>query len=68
MKSKTVSLKSYSNATTYQHCALHWCGSIPHKLKDAEAARKRFAFEEVFLIQLERGRERDQQRAKKVLS
>lgn len=30
----------------------------PQKLSDAEAARKRFAFEEVFLIQLERARER----------
>ncbi len=30
----------------------------PHTVKDAEAARKRFAFEEVFMIQLERGRER----------
>lgn len=30
----------------------------PKDLKNAEAARKRFAFEEVFLIQLERGRER----------
>ncbi|MBC7836815.1 ATP-dependent DNA helicase RecG [Acetobacteraceae bacterium] len=30
----------------------------PQNLKDAEAARKRFAFQEVFLIQLERARER----------
>jgi RecG-like helicase len=30
----------------------------PQSFKDAEAARKRFAFEEVFMIQLERGRER----------
>jgi ATP-dependent DNA helicase RecG len=30
----------------------------PQKLKDAEAARKRFAFEEVFFIQLARGVER----------
>jgi len=30
----------------------------PQKLKDAEAARKRFAFEEVFMIQLELGQEK----------
>ncbi len=33
----------------------------PEKLKDYEAAKKRFAFEEVFLIQLERGLERAKQ-------
>lgn len=37
--------------------ALHWVHA-PQNTKDAEAARKRFAFEEVFFIQLERGRER----------
>jgi ATP-dependent DNA helicase RecG len=37
--------------------ALVWVHK-PQNLKDAEAARKRFAFEEVFFIQLERGRER----------
>lgn len=37
--------------------ALVWMHA-PRDLKDAEAARKRFAFEEVFLIQLERARER----------
>lgn len=37
--------------------ALIWVHT-PHELKQAEAARKRFAFEEVFMIQLERGRER----------
>jgi hypothetical protein len=35
------------------------------KLKDADAARKRFAFEEVFLIQLERQRESCRSRRKK---
>ena len=30
----------------------------PEKIKDAEAARKRFAFEEIFFIQLARARER----------
>ncbi len=37
--------------------ALHWMHQ-PQDLKNATAARKRFAFEEVFLIQLERWRER----------
>jgi ATP-dependent DNA helicase RecG len=37
--------------------ALVWIHT-PKSLKDAEAARKRFAFEEVFLIQLARGQER----------
>lgn len=37
--------------------ALHWIHTPKH-IKDADAARKRFAFEEVFLIQLERGMER----------
>lgn len=37
--------------------ALVWMHT-PQNLKDAEAARKRFAFEEVFLIQLERAQER----------
>ncbi|HVU80229.1 MAG TPA: ATP-dependent DNA helicase RecG [Candidatus Paceibacterota bacterium] len=40
--------------------ALVWIHA-PQTLKDAEAARKRFAFEEVFLIQLERGQERARQ-------
>jgi ATP-dependent DNA helicase RecG len=44
--------------------ALVWVHT-PEKLKDAEAARKRFAFEEVFLIQLERGRERAEQAREK---
>lgn len=38
---------------------------VPAKLKDSEAARKRFAFEEVFLIQLERGIERKKQQSQK---
>ncbi len=37
--------------------ALVWAHT-PQTAKDAEAARKRFAFEEVFLIQLERQREK----------
>ncbi len=37
--------------------ALVWI-HIPQKLKDAESARKRFAFEEVFFIQLARQKER----------
>jgi ATP-dependent DNA helicase RecG len=37
--------------------ALIWIHS-PKKLKDAEAARKRMAFEEIFAIQLDRQRER----------
>jgi ATP-dependent DNA helicase RecG len=37
--------------------ALHWAHA-PQKLSQAEAARKRFAFEEVFFIQLARGQER----------
>ena len=48
-------LKRYNLPTLKS--ALVWIHS-PQNLKDAEAARKRFAFEEVFLIQLERGRER----------
>jgi ATP-dependent DNA helicase RecG len=48
-------LKQYSLPTL--RTALVWVHT-PHELKQAEAARKRFAFEEVFMIQLERGRER----------
>lgn len=48
-------LKNYSLPTL--RTALIWVHT-PHELKQAEAARKRFAFEEVFMIQLERGRER----------
>jgi ATP-dependent DNA helicase RecG len=48
-------LKRYNLPTL--KAALVWIHS-PQNLKDAEAARKRFAFEEVFMIQLERGRER----------
>lgn len=48
-------LKNYSLPTL--RTALVWVHT-PHELKQAEAARKRFAFEEVFMIQLERGRER----------
>ncbi|HEY5383426.1 MAG TPA: DEAD/DEAH box helicase, partial [Candidatus Paceibacterota bacterium] len=44
--------------------ALVWAHT-PEKIKDAEAARKRFAFEEVFMIQLERARERKQQAREK---
>jgi ATP-dependent DNA helicase RecG len=48
-------LKRYNLPTL--RSALVWIHA-PQNIKDAEAARKRFAFEEVFLIQLERGRER----------
>ncbi|HVZ75839.1 MAG TPA: ATP-dependent DNA helicase RecG [Candidatus Paceibacterota bacterium] len=51
-------LKKYNLPTL--RSALIWVHT-PQSLKDAEAARKRFAFEEVFLIQLERQRERLQQ-------
>jgi ATP-dependent DNA helicase RecG len=44
--------------------ALVWIHT-PQKIKDAEAARKRFAFEEVFMIQLERAQERQQQSREK---
>lgn len=39
------------------HSALLWA-HVPQEQKQAEAARKRFAFEEVFMIQLARARER----------
>ncbi|MSR70429.1 ATP-dependent DNA helicase RecG [Candidatus Kaiserbacteria bacterium] len=48
-------LKKYNLPTL--RTALVWAHT-PQNLKDAEAARKRFAFEEVFMIQLELGRER----------
>lgn len=48
-------LKRYNLPTL--KTALHWVHR-PKAAKDAEAARKRFAFEEVFFIQLERQRER----------
>ena len=51
-------LKRYNLPTL--KTALVWMHT-PEHLKDAEAARKRFAFEEVFLIQLERGQERIKQ-------
>ncbi len=55
-------LKNYSLPTL--KTALVWVHT-PHELKQAEAARKRFAFEEVFMIQLERGRERALQNKEK---
>lgn len=58
-------LKKY-NLPTLQ-TALVWAHT-PQTTKDAEAARKRFAFEEVFLIQLERGRERAEQSREKSFS
>ncbi|MES2203056.1 MAG: ATP-dependent DNA helicase RecG [Patescibacteria group bacterium] len=48
-------LKKYNLPTL--KTALVWIHQ-PQDIKDAEAARKRFAFEEVFFIQLERRRER----------
>ena len=47
--------------------ALVWAHQ-PKELKNAEAARKRFAFEEVFMIQLERQRERVLQAREKSFS
>ncbi|MEI7719826.1 MAG: ATP-dependent DNA helicase RecG [bacterium] len=44
--------------------ALVWIHT-PEKAKEAEAARKRFAFEEIFLIQLQRAQERKQQAKEK---
>ena len=44
--------------------ALVWIHT-PEKTKEAEAARKRFAFEEIFLIQLQRAQERKQQAKEK---
>ncbi len=55
-------LKNYNLPTL--RTALVWVHT-PHELKQAEAARKRFAFEEVFMIQLERGRERALQNKEK---
>ena len=47
---KKYNLPGLASAIVWMHA--------PLKLKDAEAARKRFAFEEVFFIQLARGVER----------
>jgi ATP-dependent DNA helicase RecG len=55
-------LKRYSLPTL--KTALVWIHQ-PKDLKDAEAARKRFAFEEVFMIQLERAQERARQAREK---
>lgn len=44
--------------------ALIWI-HMPKKKSDAASARKRFAFEEVFMIQLEKARERKENREKK---
>jgi len=46
--------------------ALVWAHQ-PKSEKDAESARKRFAFEEVFLIQLARGIEREKNKEKRAL-
>jgi len=54
---KRYHLPSLQNALVYAH--------TPQKLKDAAAARKRFAFEEVFFIQLARGQERKEQSKEK---
>jgi ATP-dependent DNA helicase RecG len=51
-------LKRYNLPTL--KTALIWIHT-PERLKDFEASRKRFAFEEVFMIQLERGLERQKQ-------
>ncbi|MBP9711023.1 MAG: ATP-dependent DNA helicase RecG [Candidatus Pacebacteria bacterium] len=55
-------LKRYNLPTL--KTALVWIHT-PQNLKDADAARKRFAFEEVFFIQLERQRERAAQAKEK---
>jgi ATP-dependent DNA helicase RecG len=55
-------LKRYNLPTL--RTSLVWIHA-PQAAKDAEAARKRFAFEEVFMIQLERGRERAEQAREK---
>jgi ATP-dependent DNA helicase RecG len=51
-------LKRYNLPTL--KTALIWIHT-PERIKDYEAAKKRFAFEEVFFIQLERGIERQKQ-------
>ncbi|MBM2818245.1 MAG: recG, partial [Parcubacteria group bacterium] len=48
-------LKKYSLPSL--KTSLVWIHS-PHRAKDAESARKRFAFEEIFFIQLEKQKER----------
>ncbi len=55
-------LKRYNLPTL--KTALVWIHT-PQKIKDAEAARKRFAFEEVFVIQLERQREKVREQREK---
>ncbi|HYF13295.1 MAG TPA: ATP-dependent DNA helicase RecG [Candidatus Paceibacterota bacterium] len=55
-------LKKYNLPTL--RTSLVWIHT-PRDVKDAEAARKRFAFEEVFMIQLERQRERARQMREK---
>jgi ATP-dependent DNA helicase RecG len=55
-------LKRYNLPTL--RTSLVWIHT-PKNIKDADAARKRFAFEEVFLIQLERQRERRRQMREK---
>jgi len=58
--SKKYNLPALSAALVWAH--------QPKELKNAEAARKRFAFEEVFMIQLERQRERVLQNREKSFS
>ncbi len=54
---KKYSLPKLSTAVVWIH--------MPRAKRDAEAARKRFAFEEVFFIQLEKQREREENKDKK---
>lgn len=54
---KKYSLPKLSTAIVWIH--------MPRAKRDAEAARKRFAFEEVFFIQLEKQREREENHEKK---
>lgn len=61
----TALLKKYNLPTLAT--ALVWI-HMPHEAKQAEAAKKRFAFEEVFMIQLERASERALQAKQKSFS
>ena len=54
---RTYHLPSLQSALVFMHA--------PKREKDAEVARKRFAFEEVFLIQISRAREREKNREKR---
>ncbi|MDE2078844.1 MAG: ATP-dependent DNA helicase RecG [Patescibacteria group bacterium] len=57
---KKYNLPSLKTALIYAH--------QPQRESDAEVARKRFAFEEVFLIQLARAREREENRERRAFA